>query len=212
MNGNSYFKKRIVIIESDEEVRQKYMLIINSVDQYQVVASYDCCESAIARLKNDKPDIIILDLELNGMNGIEGIFQIKRSYLHIEVLVISSNNASQLVYDSLCAGASGFIVKNANYLCLITALDQLTKGGAPMSCKIARMVVESFRRNHLSPLSARETDVMRLLSKGHTYSSIGKQLFISKETVKTHLKNIYQKLQVRSKAEAVTRVLDERYI
>jgi len=213
INGNiSHFKKKIVIIEDNETVSQGYALLINSTNRYVVDATYRNCENALKNLKNIRPDIILMDLELRGMNGIEGIRMIKERYPHIEVLIVTMYDDSQFVYDSLCAGASGYLTKSTDYMELVLALDQLVSGGAPLSSKVARMVVESFQRNPLSPLSKRETEVLSLLSRGYSYSSIAERLFIAKETVKTHLKNIYQKLQVNTKAEAVTLALEERYI
>lgn len=213
INGNiSHFKKKIVIIDDNETVSQGYALLINSTNRYVVDATYRNCENALKNLKNLKPDIILMDLELRGMNGIEGIRMIKERYPHIEVLIVTMYDDSHLVYDSLCAGASGYLTKSTDYIELVSALDQLVSGGAPLSSKVARMVVESFQRNPLSPLSKRETEVLSLFSRGYSYSSIAERLFIAKETVKTHLKNIYQKLQVNTKAEAVTLALEERYI
>lgn len=213
INGNTpHFKKKIIIIEDNETVSQGYTLLINSTNRYVVDATYRNCENALKNLKNIKPDIVLMDLELRGMNGIEGIRTIKERYPHIEILIVTMYDDSHLVYDSLCAGASGYLTKSTNYIELVSGLDQLASGGAPMSSKIARMVVESFQRNPLSPLSKRETEVLSLLSRGYSYSSIAERLFIAKETVKTHLKNIYQKLQVNTKADAVTLALEERYI
>jgi DNA-binding NarL/FixJ family response regulator len=212
-NGSiPHFKRKIIIIEDNETICQGYTLLINSTHRFEVEATYRNCEAALKNLKNIKPDIVLMDLDLQGMNGIEGIRSIKARYAHIEILIVSVYDSSQFVYDSLCAGASGYLTKSSNYLELIAALDQLVAGGAPMSSKIARMVVESFQRNPLSPLSKRETEVLSLLSRGYSYSSIAKLLFIAKETVKTHLKNIYQKLQVNSKADAIILALEERYI
>jgi len=211
-NQFPHFKKKIIIIEDNEKISQGYTLLINSTNRYVVEASYLNCEDALKNLKNIKPDIILMELDLRGMHGIEGIREMKERYPHIEILIVTGYDDPRLVYDSLCAGASGYLTKSANYAELVSALDQLASGGAPMSSKVARMVVESFQRNPLSPLSKRETEVLGLLSRGYSYSSIADRLFIAKETVKTHLKNIYQKLQVNSKADAVTLALEERYI
>lgn len=213
VHGNpSHFKKKIIVIEEDEVIRQGYTLLINSTRRYVVEATYHTCENAIKAMKISKPDIVLMDLELRGMHGIDGIRLIKERFPHIEILVVTMQDDSQLVYDALCAGASGYLTKSTNYIELVSALDQLVSGGAPMSSKIARIVVESFQRNPLSPLSKRETEVLSLLSRGYSYSSIANQLFIAKETVRTHLKNIYQKLQVNTKADAISLGLENRYI
>jgi DNA-binding NarL/FixJ family response regulator len=153
-----------------------------------------------------------MDLELPGMHGIQGISKIKKLSPEIDIIVITIHENSELVFEALCAGANGYITKNTNYSRLLDAIKEVEAGGAPMSSNIARMVVESFRKNQNSPLSVRETEVLELLAKGKSYSIIADELFIHKETVKTHLKNIYYKLQVKSKAEAIEKALKYKLI
>ena len=146
------------------------------------------------------------------MNGISGIYEIKKRMPGIEVIVNSIYEDSELVFQALCAGASGYITKNSNHNELLDAIEEVMSGGAPMSSRIAKMVVESFQKNPNSPLSPRETEVLELLSKGKSYSLIAKDLFITKETAKSHIKNIYSKLQVNSKSEAIAKAMQEKLI
>jgi len=194
---------RIVIIEDNAVVKDGFQLLINSMSSHKVVAAYTNCEQAIKHIDEDMADIILMDIDLPGMSGIEGTTKIKKSHPDLDVLVITVHEESEMVFEALCAGASGYITKNANHHQLLDAIDETTRGGAPMSTKIARMVVESFRRNYNSPLTDRETEVLELLATGKSYSVIADELFIHKETVKTHIKNIYFKLQVNSKADAL---------
>ncbi|MBW3470284.1 response regulator transcription factor [Arthrospiribacter ruber] len=207
------FHKRIVIIEDDYELRECYKLIIKSVDRYHFVNSYENCEQAFPFLNKDKPDIVLMDINLfSGMSGIDGVKYLKSKNPYIEVVMISVHDDAELVFDALRAGASGYITKSSNYIELIQSLDELVKGGAPMSSKVARMVINNFHSNPNSPLSEREKDVLRLIAEGKSYTQIADQLFISKETSKTHIKNIYSKLEVNSKAEAIETAKSKKYI
>lgn len=209
---NTYFRSRIVIVEDNDAVREGFSLIINSVSNYYVANSYDNAEDAIKNLKKDKPEIILMDLELPGMNGIDAIAAIKKINPGIELIVNTIYENSDLVFQALCAGASGYITKNTSHSVLLEAIDEVINGGAPMSSKIAKMVVNSFQKNPNSPLSPRETEVLELLSKGKSYSMIAQELFITKETAKSHIKNIYSKLQVNSKSEAIAKATKEKLI
>ncbi|MEO1052460.1 MAG: response regulator transcription factor [Bacteroidota bacterium] len=207
-----YFRSRIVIVEDNDAVREGFALILNSISKYYVVNTYDNCEDAIKCVKKDKPEIILMDLELPGMNGIQGITEIRKIMSGVEIIVNTIYENSDLVFQALCAGATGYITKNTSHSELLNAIDEVVNGGAPMSSKIAKMVVSSFQKNPNSPLSARETEVLELLSQGKSYSLIAKDLFITKETAKSHIKNIYSKLQVNSKSEAIAKATQERLI
>jgi DNA-binding NarL/FixJ family response regulator len=206
------FKKRIVIVEDDQEIRNSFTLIVNSSQKFMVVSAYGKCEEAIDALNRDKPEIILMDIELPGINGIQGTKIIKDKSPHTEVIMVSVYEDSELVFEALKAGASGYITKSANYMELLGALEEIIRGGAPMSSKIARMVIDNFHVNPNSPLTKRETEILQLISEGKTYTQISEELFISKETAKTHIKNIYSKLQVNSKSEAIAKATQERLI
>lgn len=206
-------KKRVLIVEDDPEIRNSFTLIVNSSPNFMVANAYSNCEDAIKHLNKDKADIILMDIELpGGMNGIQGTKIIRDKNHACEVIMVSVYEDSDLVFEALKAGASGYITKSANYRELHLALDEIVKGGAPMSSKIARMVIDNFHVNPNSPLTKRETEILTLISEGKTYTQISEELFISKETSKTHIKNIYAKLQVRSKSEALARASQDKLI
>jgi DNA-binding NarL/FixJ family response regulator len=207
-----FHKPRIVIVEDNETVREGFSLILGSVNQYTVVNSYGNCEDMLAKLRKDNPDIVLMDIELPGMSGVEGIEQIRKIDAGIEIIVCSIYENTGLVFKALCAGASGYITKDSSHMELLKGIEEVVKGGAPMSMKIARMVVGSFRINPNSPLSNRETSVLELLAHGKSYSMIAEELFITRETAKSHIKNIYAKLQVNSKSEAISKAMTEKYI
>ncbi len=206
------FKKRVVIIEDDQEIRDSFNLIVNSSQRFLVVSTYSNCEDAIAALSRDKPEIVLMDIELPGMNGIKGTQIIRDKNPNTEIIMVTVYEDSDLVFEALKAGASGYITKSANYTELLNALEEIVRGGAPMSSRIARMVIDNYHINPNSPLTKRETTILQLISEGKTYTQISEELFISKETAKTHIKNIYSKLQVNSKSEAIARANQDKLI
>lgn len=203
---------KLTIVEDNEVIREGFTLLIDSQEEYEVISSYSNCEDAIKKVPNERPDIILMDIELPGMSGIEGIKHMKKLLPGADIIVITVHEDSNLVFEALVAGASGYITKTSNYTKLLEAIHEVRQGGAPMSTNIARMVVSSFQRNNESPLTRRETEVLELLAKGKSYSVIADELFVHKETIKSHIKNIYYKLQVNSKADAIEKALKERLI
>jgi DNA-binding NarL/FixJ family response regulator len=206
-------KKRVLIVEDDKEIRNSFAVIVNSSPKFFVVSSYGSCEEAIKHIPADKPDIVLMDIELpGGMNGIKGAKVIKDKWPSTDIIMVTVYEDSDMVFEALKSGASGYITKSANYLELLAALEEISKGGAPMSSKIARMVIDNFHVNPNSPLTKRETEILQLIAEGKTYTQISEQLFISKETSKTHIKNIYAKLQVKCKSEAIAKANSEKLI
>lgn len=204
--------KNIVIVEDNRSIREGFAHVIGATEKYDVVAHYDTCEEAIRHLDRDKPDVVLMDIDLPGMSGIEGTSRIKKHCPDCVVLIITVHEDSEKVFQSLCAGAGGYIVKNANIGDVVKGIDEALAGGAPMSLHIASMVVKSFKLSVDSPLSERETQVLQSIAQGKTYTKIATELFINKETVRSHIRNIYQKLAVNSKAEALRVAGDNRWI
>lgn len=204
--------KRIIIVEDDHIIRNAFVTLIQQSGDYTVANAYSNAEAAIKNVKDDAPDICLMDIELPGMNGIEAIPKIKALSPSTQVVVVTVYENDDLVFKALCEGASGYLTKNMPPQKLIDSLKELENGGAPMSTNIARLVVSSFHKNRQSPLTARELEVLELLSSGKSYSTIADQLFVDKETVKSHIKNIYLKLEVHSKAEAIEKAKKSKYI
>ncbi|MBL7894850.1 MAG: response regulator transcription factor [Bacteroidia bacterium] len=204
--------KRIIIVEDDAIIRNAFVTLIQQNGDYTVANAYDNAEAAIKNLNNDTPDICLMDIELPGMNGIEAIPKIKAIMPNTQVVVVTVYENDELVFKALCEGASGYLTKNMPPQKLIESLKELENGGAPMSTNIARLVVSSFHKNRQSPLTARELEVLELLASGKSYSTIADQLFVDKETIKSHIKNIYLKLEVHSKAEAIEKARKSKYI
>ncbi|RYE27302.1 MAG: response regulator transcription factor [Sphingobacteriaceae bacterium] len=205
-------KTRIVIIEDITAIREGFAAILESAGNFIVPAKYSNCEAAIANLKVDLPDVVLMDIGLPGMSGIEGTAIIKKQLPLCTVIIITVMEESEKVFQSLCAGASGYIVKNSNSEDIVKTINEALAGGAPMSLAIAKMVVSSFRQSSNSPLSERETAVLQGISEGKSYSKIALDLFISKETVRSHIKNIYSKLAVSNKEQALKVANDKRWL
>ncbi|HSD64173.1 MAG TPA: response regulator transcription factor [Ignavibacteriaceae bacterium] len=205
-------KVKIIIVEDDEIIRESFVSLINESGRFLCTEAYEDCETALKYFKREDPDIVLMDIELPGISGIEGIKKIKKLKPETDIIVITVHSEDDKVYDALCAGANGYLIKNISPQKLIDSLEELYRGGAPMSTEIARKVIESFHRNSVSPLSPRETEVLQLLAKGKSYTMIANDLFIDKETVRTHIKNIYLKLNVNSKAGAIERASKDKLI
>lgn len=196
---------KVVLIEDYDILRNSLKEIINQEEGYEVVADFESYELALPKIKSINPEIVLTDITLPGIDGIEGIKQLKQLLPNVAVIVVSVHENSQYVFDALCAGAVGYLTKNSGKQKVIEALNQLRLGGAPMSVNIARMVVESFQKKSHNDLTQRENEVLDLLSKGKSYASIADELFLSVNTIKTHVKNIYEKLQVSSKEELINK-------
>jgi DNA-binding NarL/FixJ family response regulator len=194
---------RVVIIEDDETIRLGYRYLIETNHKCRIVSTYASAEEALKKLAQDDPDVVLLDIGLPGMSGISAIPKLKALVKDVHVIMLTSFDSEKLIFDSLSQGASGYITKNTEGAKLIESIIEVMSGGGPMSMKIARMVIESFQKNPQSPLSRRETQILELIGSGHSRSHIAQDLYIDVETVKTHIKNIYAKLNVHSRADAI---------
>lgn len=202
----------IVIIEDNQEVMEGYHEILSAHPEIGMLRGYPSCEEAFRYIDAPLPNVVMMDLQLPGMDGIEGTRLIKQKYPEVNVIVVTVHSESQKVFDALCAGASGYITKNTEPDKLVAAIQDIQDGGAPMSSHIARMVVSSFQRNIDTPLTRRETEVLQQLAEGKTTPLIAEELFVSKETIRSHMKNIYTKLQANTKAEAIEKARKDRLI
>ncbi|WP_075340788.1 response regulator transcription factor [Tenacibaculum agarivorans] len=197
-------KLNVVIIEDHQVILESFEEIVNSSNKFNVIGAFLSGEEAIEFVKeNTKPDLMLVDIQLGGINGIETIRKIKKIIPNVLPIIISVHENSKFVFDALCVGAVGYLNKNTTPQELINALNQAYHGGAPMSSNIARKVVESFQTPNEKNLTERENEILTLLAKGKSYASIAEELFLSVNTIKTHTRNIYDKLQVNSKKEII---------
>ena len=194
---------RVVIIEDDEVIRNGYAFLIGKESGFQVVRSYGSFEEAAKTIQADDPEVILLDIELPGTNGIDALPKLKKLVPSASVLILTVYDSEKLIFDALANGASGYLTKNSSASKIVESIREVNEGGGPMSINIARMVIKSFQRNQDTPLSKRETQVLELVGNGKSRSQIAKELFIDLETVKSHIKNIYMKLDVNSRSDAL---------
>ncbi|RQO70091.1 DNA-binding response regulator [Pedobacter sp. KBW06] len=203
---------RIVIIEDDQTIREGYAYLINHTSPYTVVATYPSFDSARNKIVRDNPDVIILDIQLPGTNGIDALPVLKRLLPDVYIIMLTVYETEKTILDALANGASGYFTKNTPTAKLIEAIRDVVQGGGPMSPDVAKTVILSLQRNPDSPLTRRETQILELMTTGKDRGQIAKELFIEIETVRTHTKNIYSKLNVNSKAEAIQVAKDKRLV
>lgn len=193
---------KVAIVEDDELLRKTLVGVIDSAEGFMCSGDYMNCEKALADFNREQPDVVLVDIELPGMSGVQGVRLMKEHWPDIEILMLTIHEDNESVYESMRNGASGYLVKNINPGDLLNCIMEVMNGGAPMSMNIARMVVNSFRETPpREPLTKRESEILHKLREGKSYQAIGNELFISKSTVKFHIKNIYRKLQVSNKTE-----------
>jgi DNA-binding NarL/FixJ family response regulator len=202
----------VSIVEDDDDIRETLALLIDGSHGFRCASHFRDCEGALAAIVEDPPDVVLMDIELPGMSGIEGAARIKERLPDTDVVMLTIHKDDDLVFQALSAGATGYLLKDSGPEAILAAVRDVREGGAPMSSNVARMIVGSFRKASESPLSPRETDVLAQLCKGQSYRMIGETLFISEDTVHFHIKNIYKKLSVHSKSAAVAKALKDKLV
>jgi DNA-binding NarL/FixJ family response regulator len=207
----------VVIIEDLPEIRDGLAMLVNGTSGFQVTGAFRTMEDALAGVDACLPDVILTDIGLPGMSGIEGTRLLAAKFPAVPILVLSVYGDDESVFDAICAGASGYLLKNTPPGRLLESIREVVDGGAPMSPEVARRVVTVFR-DFRPPdrasyhLTAQETELLKLMVDGHHYKTAAHEMGISTNTVSFHLKHIYQKLQVHSKSEAVAKALRQRLI
>lgn len=194
---------QIVLIEDDAIIRESFEFLLNEEEGYVVCGAFANAESALKQLEVLDPDVILLDIQLPGISGLDALPKIKELLPSTAVIILSVNEHQDTVFDALAKGAEGYLTKNTAPQKILEAINEVMLGGGPMSAHIAKMVVSSFQRSKASPLTKRETEILEQIAAGKTRGKIADEFFIDLETVKSHLKNIYSKLEVHSKADAI---------
>lgn len=204
----------VSIVEDDPVIREQLALLINSTDDIGCVSVFQDAEQAITGLIEEPPQVLLVDIGLPGISGIELIKRIKPQMPNTDFLMLTVSEEDQNVFDSICAGATGYLLKETPSENILKAIREIKKGGAPMSAGIARKVVLSFREPNQpdSILSVRELEVLNMLCEGMNYRVIAQKIFVSGHTVRAHIKSIYKKMHVHSRAEAVKTALKQNLI
>lgn len=210
-------KIKVVIVEDLEEVVEGLSMFINKDEMLQLVATFRTAEAALLELPLLKPDIVVMDINLPGMSGIECVRRTKQERSAIQFMMFTVYENNDQVFEALKAGASGYLLKKTAPLQIIEAIKELHQGGSPMSAAIARKLVTLFMDQHATPapseasvLSPREKEVLHLIAKGLLYKEIADELGISFHTVRQHIGKIYEKLHVQNKTEAINKVYGNR--
>ncbi len=212
MQNSSKIDIKVAIVEDADEVRQDVVNYFNDLPGFIAVGAYLDCESAIENIPKNPPDVLLMDIKLPGMSGVEGVRAIKEILPEVEIIMLTMYEDNTYVFDSLRNGASGYLLKNASPTEIKNAVLEVMEGGAPMSMRIARMVTDSFRRQAPEKsLTQRESEVLEKICLGKNYQTIANELFISKTTVKFHIRNIYRKLHVTNKAQAMLKAFRKRF-
>ncbi len=209
-------KTRISIIEDDGPTRQILTEIIASTPTLELVSQYERCAPAIKALPVEGPDVVLVDINLPEMNGVDAVKQLKASMPNTQFLMLTVYEDADHIFAALAAGATGYLLKGTRRKELLEAISDIRVGGSPMSSGIARKVVQSFSRpgpssgrSELDTLSPREQSVLALLTKGYLYKEIADSLGVSGPTVTTYIRRIYEKLQVHSRTQAITKYLQK---
>ncbi len=210
---------KVIIVEDNDTIREGLSALINGTENYKCVGSFPDCEGFLRNFAALQSDVILMDLGLPGMSGIEGIKKAKQIDSNANILVLTIYEDNNMIFDALCAGACGYLVKKTPPAKLLDAIKEAHEGGSPMSSNIAKKVItvftQSFNKPETTPgedLTLREKEVLSGLAEGNNYQEIANALFISIDTVRHHIRNIYRKLQVHSQSEAVAKALKKGII
>jgi DNA-binding NarL/FixJ family response regulator len=207
----------VAIVEDRREIREGLTMLIGGTEGFLCTGSYRSVEEALDKINHQLPDLVLMDIGLPGMSGIEGLRILKERYPDMLLLMLSVYNDDDRIFDAMCAGASGYLLKKTPPVKLLESIKEVIQGGAPMSPEVARRVIALFRE--IRPperadyeLTPHETRLLKLLVEGHNYKTAAAELNVSIHTVSFHLRSIYGKLQVHSKSEAVAKAVLNRLI
>jgi DNA-binding NarL/FixJ family response regulator len=208
---------RVAIVEDRREIREGLATIINGTPGFRCTGAYRSMEEALDRIGQEVPDVVLNDIGLPGMSGIDGIRILKERYPDLVVLILTIYDDDERIFDALCAGASGYLLKKTQPARLLESLREAAGGGAPMSPEVARRVIALFREfrppdSTKCELTPHEVRLLRLFVEGHNYKTAAAELGVTVHTISFHLRSIYDKLQVHSKSAAVAKALRSRLV
>jgi len=207
---------KVIMFDDNDSLRDSVTMLLQDTKDFRLVESYSHCLDVIDNIKETQPDVVLMDIDMPGMNGIEGVRLIRKNFPTVQILMLTVFDDDEKVFAAIKAGAGGYILKNAEPKNLLSAISEVYNGGAPMTPGIARKVLFQFQ--HLQPeeikedyhLSVREKEVLASLVDGLSYKMIASKLNITYDTVRAHMKKIYEKLHVTSMTEAVAKAINKK--
>jgi DNA-binding NarL/FixJ family response regulator len=206
----------VLLYEDNALLRESILSMLRLNERLLVVGAHDNPTEVKAHIETHKPDLLIMDIDMPGMNGIDAVSNVRSTNKDISILMLTVFDDNKNVFDAICAGASGYLLKKHISSRLFSAIDEMMEGGSPMSPSVARMVLDSMRQKSPSEnpyqLTAKEKEVLTSLSNGNSYKLIADEIQISIDTVRSHIRNIYEKLHVNSQTEAVRKAIIEKLI
>ena len=209
---------KVAVFDDNKTRRNGLQLLIDSTEGMKCVGTFEDCSNVLNNVNVSQPDVVLMDIDMPIVNGIEGVKLIRENYSDIKILMQTVFEEDEKIFASICAGADGYILKKTSPIKLIDSINEVMAGGAPMTPSIARQVLHLFNKqnqksgNSLFDLSTRELEILSLLVKGLSYKMIAEKCFISYSTVNTHIKHIYEKLHVHSVVEAVSKAISQRIV
>ncbi|MBS1950678.1 MAG: response regulator transcription factor [Bacteroidetes bacterium] len=208
-------KTPVLIFEDNDLLRESICSMLSLDNRFEMAGAFGTGRNVLELMKEFNPGIILMDIDMPGLNGIDAVSKIRQAGWKTPVLMLTVFDDTRHVFDAICAGASGYLLKKHLSSRLFSAIEELQSGGAPMSPSIASMVIQSMYKKPAQnkySLTTRETEILTSLSKGNSYKLVANDLEISIDTVRTHIKNVYEKLQVHSQAEAIAKAIHERLV
>ncbi|MDP2208504.1 MAG: response regulator transcription factor [Bacteroidota bacterium] len=206
---------KVAIVEDDNVIRNGIEYVLNNTPGFECVGSFNSGDAALKKMIIDDVDVVLMDINMPGISGIDCVRELRKRRSDLNILMLTVYETSENIFKSLTAGASGYVLKNTPMDELLKAIKELNEGGAPMSNEIARKVIKAFQikpAEETEELSKREYEIVSELAKGLTYEEIADKLFISIETVRFHIKNMYSKLHVHSRTQAVMKVFQQGHV
>jgi DNA-binding NarL/FixJ family response regulator len=208
---------KVMLYEDNPQLREGLTMLIDGSDGFTVLASYKNCDNVTDEVDAWKPDVILMDIDMPGTNGIEGLKRIRAKNSDVKILMLTVFDDNKNVFEAIRSGANGYVLKKTPPAKLLEYIEEAASGGAPMTASIATQVLKMFSQvnttqNEDYNLSDREKQVLQLLVDGYSYKMIASEMFISIDTVRSHIKKIYEKLHVNSKSEAVAKAFKDRLL